>query len=93
MKGEKLEMSQKLIPFHCLVHQMKRKLLQRIVFDDQQILRLPLGNLADSDDGKAKVIAGGGIETVITAMRQHSSHAGVQQEGCGALCSRVFCSF
>jgi hypothetical protein len=44
-----------------------------------------LWNLAFSDANQTEIAGNGGIEAVVSAMRQHSADAGVQEEGCGAL--------
>jgi len=49
-----------------------------------------LANLADNLDNKVAVAKAGGIKAVITAMRNHASHAGVQHYGCRALTSIAY---
>ena len=44
-----------------------------------------LWNLAFSDANQTEIARNGGIESVVSAMRQHAADAGVQEEGCGAL--------
>ena len=34
-----------------------------------------------------KIASEGGIGVILNAMSAHSSHAGVQEQGCGALCN------
>ena len=41
--------------------------------------------LARSDDNQVKIAEQGGIRALLDAMRNHSSHAGVQEAGCWAL--------
>ena len=41
--------------------------------------------LARNDDNSIKIAEQGGISVILEAMRTHTSHAGVQEEGCGAL--------
>ncbi len=36
-------------------------------------------------ENKVKIASLGGIEVIVSAMKTHSGHEGVQQQGCGAL--------
>ena len=38
-----------------------------------------------SDENKVTMANAGGIELIVSAMKEHKSSAGVQEKGCGAL--------
>ena len=46
-----------------------------------------ISNLALNDTKKASIVEAGGITTILSAMKTHSSNATVQEKGCGALLS------
>ena len=48
-------------------------------------LHSPISYIARNDDNNVKVAAAGGIEVIVTAMKNHQASAAVQQNGCGAL--------
>ena len=44
-----------------------------------------ISNLALNDNNKVTIADAGGITTILSAMKTHSSNATVQENGCGAL--------
>ena len=56
--------------------------------ENQDIQReglLVLGNLAVTDQNKATMAAAGGIEAIVSAMKQHKDNANIQHHGCATI--------